>query len=106
MANGQILSNVTFYLASATQFFIYTYFGDLVAIESQSVADAVMALDWHRRKPSERRFYQMIIHRAQHGRGLSYLKWVYCNLHLYVTLILTSYNVFNVLRNINRKRLE
>lgn len=99
----ELVSNITFYLASATQFLIYTYFGDLLATESASVANFVFGCSWYEKHPKHRLHYRMMMHRAQSSRGLSYLNWVFCNRSLYLTLILTSYNVFTVLQKVRDK---
>lgn len=99
----EIVSNITFYCASATQFLIYTNFGDLLASESNSVGPFVAALKWYERRPGLRIYYQMMIHRAQKGRGLSFMHWIYCDRRLMLNLIVTSYNVFAVLQNVKGK---
>lgn len=99
----QLVSNITFYLASATQFLIYTYFGDLLATESASVGTFVFGCRWYEKQPKMRLYYRMMMHRAQSSQGISYLNWVFCNRSLYLTLILTSYNVFTVLQKVRDK---
>lgn len=58
---------------------------------------------WYEKQPKMRLYYRMMMHRAQSSQGISYLNWVFCNRSLYLTLILTSYNVFTVLQKVRDK---
>lgn len=99
----ELVSNITFYCASATQFLIYTIFGDLLSTESVSLGTFVGGLKWYEKPPRQRMYYRMLIHRAQSCRGVSFMNWINCNLRLMLNLLVTSYNVFAVLQKVKRK---
>ena len=100
----ELVSNITFYGASATQFFVYTNFGDLLISECLSVGPFTANLRWYEKGPKLRLYYQMMIHRAQSCRGLSFLHWLQCNRKTFIYVILTGYNVFAVLQNVRAKK--
>lgn len=103
MGKIPLLSNITLCFAAATQVYIYTNFGDLLASESVSVAAFVGGLKWYAKPPKQRIFYFMMIQRAQNEKGLSFMHWIHCNRRVMLNLCVLTYNVFALLQNLRAK---
>ncbi|XP_024872655.1 odorant receptor 46a-like [Temnothorax curvispinosus] len=95
--NADHFSLITFTGAMLTQIFIYCWFGNKVKLKSLQLTDSIFQMEWPKMNNNVKKSLLIIMKRAMTPIEISSLYILTMNLDSFVSLLKTSYSVYNLL---------
>ncbi|XP_055683132.1 odorant receptor 9a-like [Lutzomyia longipalpis] len=99
----EFLNSVVFFMAEGIELFLFAAFGERIATESTAIADSAFGTSWYRFPPRHRKYFGLMIQRAQRPCYLSALNWLHCSLESYMNVLKASFSMMALLQNLNEK---
>ncbi|GAB0092369.1 hypothetical protein DMENIID0001_073590 [Sergentomyia squamirostris] len=103
ITSPEFLNSVVFFIAEGMELFLFAAFGERITTESAAVAEAVYIANWWRFPPKHRKYFQLMILRAQKPCYVRALNWLNCSLESYMNVLKASFSMMALLQNINEK---
>ncbi|XP_059621286.1 odorant receptor 45b-like [Phlebotomus argentipes] len=101
--SAEFLNSVVFFMANGLELFLFAIFGEKIATESRAVADAAYRASWWRFPPRYRRYFGLMIQRAQKPCYFKAANWLNCSMESYMTVLRASFSMMALLQNLNEK---
>ncbi|KAL3289220.1 hypothetical protein HHI36_003654 [Cryptolaemus montrouzieri] len=97
---------ISYLMCMTTQLFIFSWFGQILTIQSQELIRSSYMGNWYKSTPKVRKILFIFLERCKRPVELSAAKFFSLSLASFITILKSSYSYFAVLRSVYMKKMD